>query len=119
MKKIHIIFFVMLGLLLMPSISYACGGTKKHSCKKEISSNAQKGCCANHDHSKNSKGCGGKCGHKSCGCANGCISGATLIETARFIGFANPTYFFKANFYAPKNFVSSGFHSLWLIPKIS
>ncbi|RZJ33989.1 MAG: hypothetical protein EOO51_11570 [Flavobacterium sp.] len=118
MKKIHIIFIVMLGFLLTPSISFACG-SGKHSCKKEISNTPKKTCCADHGHSENSKGCSGKCGHKSCGCASACVASAALLQTIELNGFAYPPYLFKANFHYPKNLISSGFYSLWLIPKIS
>jgi len=120
MKKFHIILIVMLGFFLTPSISFACG-SGKHSCKKEISNTntPKKACCADHGHSENSKGCGGKCGHKSCGCASACVASAALLQTIDFSGMVNPSYFFKANFYYPKNLISSGFYSVWLIPKIS
>lgn len=118
MKKLHVILIVMLGFLLTPAISYACE-SKNHSSNKEVSSQADKDCCADHNHSKSSKDCNGKCGDKSCGCSSGCVAGATLLQTADFIGLTIPAYFFKANFYYPKNLISSGFNSLWLIPKIN
>lgn len=118
MKKFHIILIVMLGFLLTPSISFACG-SGKHSCKKEISKNSKNDCCSDHKDSKKPEGCGGKCGHKSCGCGSACVASAALLQTIEFSGFVNPTYSFKSNFYYPKNLISSGFYSLWLIPKIS
>jgi len=118
MKKIHIIFIVMLGFLLVPSISYACG-SGKHSCKKEIEKTSKKDCCSNRKDSKKSEGCGGKCGHKSCGCGSACSASAALLQTIEFNGFVHSTYSFKANFHYLKDLISPGFYSLWLIPKIS
>jgi len=118
MKKLRIILLITMGFLLMPSVTFACG-SGKYSCKKEISDKKRKDCCSKAGHSKSSEGCGSKCGHKSCGCTSACISGIALVQSLEFIGFTNSPYFFKPNFHYPKNIISSGFYSLWLIPKIS
>lgn len=116
MTKMHLILLVMLGFLLTPEISYACDSKK--SSNKEVSSK-ERNCCADHDKSKNSQDCNGKCGDKSCGCASGCIAGATVLQSIDFPTVTIPAYYFKANFHYPQNLISSGFNSLWLIPKIS
>lgn len=116
-NKFGLILLFTLGFLLAPSSTYACGSGKR-ACSKEIS-HTKKDCCSGHSHAKNGEGCGGKCGHKSCGCISGCITGAAILQDFTFNGFSRTSYFFKQNFYNPENTVSSGFYSLWLIPKIS
>lgn len=118
MKKIHILILVVLGIFLMPVSTFACGShSENHSCKKEMTSKTEKkDCCGKNDSSK--KECGGKCGHSKCGCS---ASGNLFAVTSEFHA-ANHTFDFsygKQKFSTSETFVSSGFHSLWLIPKIS
>ena len=122
MNKFHILVIVLFGFLLMPSNSFACGNSSnKHSCKKEVSSKTDKeDCCKGDSHSKgkNSDGCAGKCGHSKCGCP-ATSNGFTIVYE---IKFKNNTFDFSSE--KQKNshsetFISSGFYSIWLIPKIS
>lgn len=126
MKKLYILLIVIFGFLLMPSNTFACGNscgkkTEKHSCKKETSSKQDKdGCCSNDSNSKskNHNGCGGKCGHAKCGCTIVTNGFTATIE----LNFKNNNFDFsteKQKFSNTETFISSGFHSLWLIPKIS
>lgn len=123
MNKLHILIILLFGFLLMPSGSFACEkNSSKHSSKKEISSkmSCNDDCCKkdSHSKSKNSNGCGGKCNHSKCGCASSCNSSVSItewnIETNRFNFFST-----KQNFCDYETAISSGFNSLWLIPKIS
>jgi hypothetical protein len=102
MNKYHIFVIVLFGFLLMPSKTFACGNSSgKNSCKKEVSSKTDKGnCCKGDDNSKDKKpsGCGGKCGHSNC-------------TTSTFSTE-------KPRFYHSETFISSGFTSVWLPPKI-
>lgn len=126
MKKIYIIVLVTLGFFLIPSMTFACGNscgnkTEKRTCKKETESKAEKDCCCNSDNnskSKNHKGCGGKCGHSKCACpsaSNGFTISSELILKKNSFDFSSE----KQKFSNTETFISSGFYSLWLIPKIS
>lgn len=126
MKKFHLLLIVLFGFLLMPSNAFACGNlcgnkTEKHSCKKETKYKTQKeDCCDNENpsKSKNHNGCEGKCGHAKCGCTTVTNGFTETIE----LNFKNNIFDFsteKQKFYNTETFISSGFHSLWLIPKIS
>ncbi|MBF4491549.1 hypothetical protein DMB65_10055 [Flavobacterium cheongpyeongense] len=121
MKNFHIIFILLLGFYLMPSHVFACGNkSEKHSSKTEMSSKTEKkDCCESSSESKNKRhnSCGGKCKHSKCICAASC-SGfsaffAVSLKFNRYV-FSNE----KQKFYSSETFISSGFSSLWLIPKI-
>ncbi len=123
MKKFHILLVVLFGFLLMPMVASACGNhsEKRSCCNKETSSTTdQDGCCKNYNHSKNKKpyGCGGKCGHSKCSCSFTTSAFSTPFEVnikTNVFDFSNE----KQKFYQSETFISSGFHSLWFIPKIS
>ena len=106
----------------MPNSSYACGGcSEKHTSKKEMTSKTGKdSCCGNDSHSKteNHNGCGGKCGHSKCACPS---AGNGFTLSSEFIlKNNNLTFSFEKQRYSnTETFISSGFYSLWLIPKIS
>lgn len=121
MRKIHLILFVLLGFLLLPTVNFACGNNSgKDSCKNNSSAKTEKmDCCKNDSVSKNKKhdGCNGKCGHSNC-VATSFQFTLTLLE----IHFKNNNFAFseeKQNYFNSNNNPSSGFNSLWLIPKIS
>ncbi|WP_281323249.1 hypothetical protein [Flavobacterium aestivum] len=121
-KKIYILIFTVLGFLVMPSTVFACGNSysKTTSCKKEASSKQEiKNCCDSH-HNENGKkhhGCGGKCGHSNCN-----IPSVQIAIFVPFITEINSKALFlyteKGSFNDLKTTISSGFQSLWLIPKI-
>jgi hypothetical protein len=122
MNKFHILVIVLFGFLLMPSNSFACeNNSAKHSSSKETSSKMEKDdCCKNDSHSKtkNHEGCGGKCNHSRCGCASSCNSSVSMNE----LNFNRNIFNFsseKEKFYDYETSISSGFNSLWLIPKIA
>lgn len=121
MKRVHIIVLVVLGFLLMPALTFACGcHSEKNSCSKEISTNAKKmDCCKNDNHQKNNphKGCNGKCGHSNCVTTSTQFS-AIFPE----LKFNNHNFDFpeiKQNYFNSNAAITSGYTSLWLIPKIS
>ena len=123
MNKFHIIVIVLFGLLLMPGTSFACeNNSSKHSSTKETSSKMDKEDCRkndNHSKTNNHDGCNGKCSHSKCGCATSCNSSIFAINELKFkdnlFNFASE----KQKFYNYETTTSSGFNSLWLIPKIS
>lgn len=124
MKKHNIVIIIILGIFLIPCSAFACGKkiikTEKSCCKKEMSSKTdKKDCCEGNNHSKNKnhEGCGGKCSHSKCGCTSSCNTSVSINE----LNFNRNVFNFiseKQNFYNFETSISSGFNSLWLIPKI-
>ena len=121
MNKFHILVLVIFGFLLMPTVSFACGShSGKNSCSKGTSTTTEKmDCCKNDTDSKNKKseGCNGKCGHSNC------VTTSIQFSIVFFeIQFKNNNFDFsekKQNYFNSNSILSSGFYSLWLIPKIS
>lgn len=123
-KKLHIIVLTFtLGFLLMPALSLACEtGSGKSCCNKEMSSSKadKMDCCKKVNDSKNKNhdgACNGKCGHSNC------TTSSVQFSLAFFeIKFKNNNFSFsekKQNFIHSETNLSSGFSSIWLIPKIS
>lgn len=112
---------MLLGFFLLPSATYACGsGSGSHSCKMEMSSKTKmKDCCNKKSNSKENKdkGCSGKCGQTMCSVSSVNIGIPATIQyeilNASF-GFSEK----KQNFSPSVSFLSDGYASLWLIPKI-
>ena len=119
-KRLHIIIIILtLGLFLSPTSSYACGTkTEKSCCKKETSSKTEKkDCCSDKNSKDKDNSCGGKCGHSNCTTSSVNFSIIAFYE----IQFNNNNFDFsseKSKFYDFKTFLSSGFTSVWLLPKI-
>lgn len=112
----------MLGFFLTPTLTYACGTntekTEKSCCEKGTSKTDKKDCCKK-DHSqkdKNDDGCGGKCKNPSCHCPtlNFTIALPFVSELKHRISFVE-----KQSILYTETYISSGFHSIWLPPKIS
>lgn len=120
-KQLHIIIIILtIGYFMLPTSSYACGTkTDKSCCKKEIAEKTDKKDCCNNKQSKGKdNGCGGKCGHSNC---TSSTSVNFSIISSYEIDFKNYSFDFskeKPKFYHSKTFISSGFNSIWLIPKI-
>jgi hypothetical protein len=121
-KRLHILIIILtLGLFLSPTLSYACETkTEKSCCKKETTSKTEKKDCCNGRNSKDKdNSCGGKCGHSNC--TSSASINFILISTFE-IDFNSTNFDFsseKQKFYNSKTFISSGFSSVWLIPKLS
>ena len=120
-KQLHIIIIILMLGFFLPTTSYACGTkNEKSCCNKENSSKTEKKDCCNRKHSKDKdNSCGGKCGHSNC-----TSSSSVNFSIISFyeINFKNNTFDFstkKSKFYHSENFISSGFTSVWLPPKIS
>lgn len=116
-----IVIILTLGYFLSPTVSYACGTkTEKTCCKKATNSKSEKKECCNGKHSNNkNNGCGGRCGHSNC---TSSTSSNFSIIALNEINFKNNSFNFsneKQNYFYSEIFLSSGFYSLWLIPKIS
>ena len=124
-KKFHILLLIVtIGFFLMPTLSYSCEmKSKKACCNKEISSTIDKmDCCKNSNHSKSKDkdhdgGCNGKCGHSNC------TTSSFHFSVAFFeIQFKNNNFDFSKkehNYFNSETNLSSGFSTIWLIPKIS
>ena len=119
MKKWLYIIILTLGFFLLPTLSYACGTkTDQSCCKEKIYSKTEKKDCCNGKHSKDKdNSCGGKCGNSNCTTSSVTFSIIFFNE----IQFKNNSFGFseeKSKFYHSKTFMSSGFTSVWLPPKI-
>jgi len=125
MKNVCLIVLIIFGFFMMPEVTFACNShSEKKSCDKTASAKTEKmnccnmDCCKNDSHSKknNHSGCNGKCGHYNC------ITTSTQFGAVFFeIDFKNNNFDFsekKQNYFNSNTNLSSGFHSLWLIPKI-
>jgi len=119
-KQLHIfILFLTLGFFLLPAMTYACGTkSEKECCKKEASSKSEKKECNQDNHSKdNNNTCGGKCGHSNCTTSSVNFSILSFFE----MDLKDNNFDFsleKSKFHDSKTFISSGFTSVWLPPKI-
>lgn len=121
MKRIYLLVLVIFGFFLIPpTVTYACGShSEKNSCNKETSADAEKmDCCKKDTHSKNKndEGCNGKCGHSNC------VTTSIQFSIAFFeIKFNSNNFDFSEknqNYIHSETNLSSGFYSIWLIPKI-
>jgi hypothetical protein len=119
-KRLHIIIIMLsLGFFLSPSLGYACGiKTEKSCCKREIAKKTEKkDCCKNKQSKEQDNSCGGKCGHSNCTTSTVNFSVISFFE----IEFNNNNYNFsteKPKFHHSETYISSGFTSVWLPPKI-
>lgn len=119
-KRFHIyVILLTLGFFLLPTLTYACGNhSEKGCCKKEIATKPEKkDCCKSNQSKDKNKDCGGKCGHSNC--TNSSVN-FSLISFFK-IEFKNNNFecsLEKPEFYHSKTFISSGFTSVWLPPKI-
>lgn len=108
-----------LSLFLLPNAVFACGTkSEKKCCAKEMTSKtAPKKCCKDKSSNKEHKSCEGKCGHSTCTST----SVISIVAIYNDIQFNTNSFDFsteKQLFYDSKTFISAGFSSLWLIPKI-
>jgi len=108
-----------LGFFLLPMFSHACGiKAEKACCTKEVSSKSTtKKCCKDSSTNNEHKGCDGKCGHANCTSAS-VISIFAVVNDVQFNINSFDFSAEKQQFYNSKTFISDGFSSLWLIPKI-
>ena len=110
----------MLGFFLTPTLTYACGKpaekTEKACCKKETSQTEKKDCCKSHSQNdKNDDGCGGKCKNPSCHCPTAPLTIALPFVTE--MKYHN-IFLEKVTIAYTETYISSGFRSIWLPPKI-
>lgn len=124
MKRVQLLLLVVaIGFFLMPALATACEmNSEKTCCNKEVSSqNDKKECCKKTSDSKNKSHdgrCNGKCGHSNC------VTPSVQFSAIFFeINFKNNNNFDfsekNQNYFNSETNLSSGFYSIWLIPKIS
>jgi hypothetical protein len=122
MKKIFLLLLFVLGFLLVPNTAMACKSkSMKHiSHKKMASKNTKEQCCNSSSHSKNNNhNCGdGKCSHSKCVCNSSCsvFLFFSEVNTSTLTVETTVTMQQFPNF---QTLLSSGYGSLWLLPKIS
>lgn len=110
---------IMMGFFLTPTLSYACGMKSEKYCSEKTSTTTKEmDCCKNDSHpkDKSNNGCNGKCGHSNC------VTTSNQFNAVFFeIKFNTNNFDFsekKQNYFNSNNNLSSGFYSIWLIPKI-
>ncbi|WP_269236496.1 hypothetical protein [Flavobacterium flavigenum] len=121
MKRIFLLLLFILGFLLMPGTGMACTiKSLKSPSHKEMSAKNVKehSCCKSSDSKNKNHNCdGGKCTHTKCACSFSCsvflfftptVTSNTVIEIASA----------AQRFPDLETLVSTGYRSLWLIPKI-
>ena len=119
--QISILLIVLLGFFLIPTQTFACGQStekiEKSCCEKETSKSDDKDCCKENSHKDASDdGCEGKCKDASCHCPSISIS----IALPFLSDWKNPTFFGKKHtILYLDTYISSGYLSIWLPPKIS
>ncbi len=121
MNKRLQLLIIIFGFLLMPMYNYACDSkTEKTCCEKQVSFKPQeKNCCdSTKDSDQENNSCGGKCGHSNCTSTSSINSSVISYFDIEFKNINTDFFMKKSNFYYTKTFISSGFTSVWLPPKI-
>ena len=128
-KKIYILL-IAFGFFMIPNAIFSCNShvqksasttqiADKDGCTKEANAKKTKHSCCDKKATTNKSdtGCKGKCGHSNCT--------VSIVQFALILPFLNDftvvndfSFFNKINFSYLKTNISSGFSSLWLIPKI-
>ncbi|WP_264530176.1 hypothetical protein [Flavobacterium sp. N502540] len=122
MKRFHLILIILLGIFLIPTTTVACEKPVEKPAVKEKISKTEKedDCCKISDsNDKNPTNNSGKCKRSACGCASSCNGGIIALNEhfSQNILWGASTK--KQKFHNLECPISSGFQSLWLIPKIS
>lgn len=135
-KYFYILFLSVLGFVINPSESFACGSkadktsckmssskkdkTKKSCCSKTSSKKSEtKSCCKKGADKTDSKdSCGGTCGDKGCSCVV-VLSISFMLPTEQRIQIRNNDETGqKQKFSDIETYISSGFYSIWSPPNI-
>lgn len=119
-KQFYIVLLIVLGFVLNPAISYACGiisqEVEKACCT--IGSSSAMDCCSKglDNHSKQGEGCGDSCSSASCQCPT--FSLTSQLLDSNIDNTLLPTYHSNSFFYE-NALTSTGFTRIWLPPKIA
>lgn len=115
-QKFFILLMLLFGFFLVPNKTIACTMKVENICNK-VSSSESKSCCKTHDNSstKQNNGCTSKCNHSTTSSIFhfGVIQPITMDIKVNLIWIENQ------NFYYSKTTISSGYISIWVIPKIA
>lgn len=121
-KNLYILLLVVLGFFMSPTTAMACNQKGEMTCcaKKSTAKKEKKDCCSKKQSSKKEShdGCNGACKNITCGGSFVYLGMTNGIQ----LEFNNPLFDFstkKQNFYYSNIFVSSGYKSIWLPPKIA
>lgn len=122
-RMIYMICIAILGFILNPSLTYACGKSSNQTtttcCSTTSSSADHKDCCKKNHSSKEDKekGCKGGCANSSCHCqpSVSLLSTFSDVETEDVVlsFIEKPAIFYK------KVYLLQGYFSIWQPPKIS
>lgn len=127
------ILLLLSGFFLMPAWSYACGtGTDKtemscceqgqtdQSCCEQETVTGAEACCSSQEPGEETcdSRCGGACGQGSCHCP--IVHSSFALPVFSFELEHNKSRYFlqKVKFHEKEFYLSSGFYSVWLPPKI-
>ncbi|MGG7034968.1 MAG: hypothetical protein ACI7YS_07210 [Flavobacterium sp.] len=140
MKSFYILIIALLGFFLMPISAIACeqhSETKSHhkeittkvinddccSSESHLDKNVtseKHSCCEKNNHSNKNgdNSCSGKCKNPKCSCPSTIIP--FISSNDLDFRIKNVSFYYKNQKIAlSETFLSSGFYSIWLIPKIS
>lgn len=119
-KQFYIVFLIVLGFVLNPAISFACGSGSQEvemaCCTSEGSTTMD--CCSKDvvGDTHQGEGCGDSCSSASCQCPTFSITSQLIISNVGNILY--PTYHSNSFFYE-NALTSTGFTRIWLPPKIA
>lgn len=118
-KKFHILYLIaLIGFFMIPNQSVACSmkSTTKSQCIKKEKTTTIDDCCKSHSDKK--EGCTGKCKHRSCQCSPTItllFSENNFHDATNCFDFSNT----KPSFATTQIALSSGYYTIWDLPKIS
>lgn len=111
-----------LGLLMSPSLSFACGKKSGSHHKEASAKTCTKECCKEKKQSspcgENHKDCDGKCGHSSCNCPSFSGSGFAIVPFTEYKRGFVECISENVQFGYTKTFIKTAIDSLRLPPKI-
>lgn len=116
-RNFFILLMLLFGLFLVPNETIACAMKIENMGCKKVSSSESKSCCKTHDNSssKQNSGCTGKCNHSN----TSSIYHFGIIQPIPMDIKVNLVWIEEQKFYYSKTTVSSGYCSIWVIPKIA
>ncbi len=117
----YLLLILILGIVWIPSIAFACGSASEKSCCKKDKSVKDldkkiKDCCKkDKKHPNDKEDCGGKCGKTSCHCP--LLHPSLLLPSIPEISYKNfVSLLEKQKFSYIKTYLSLGFYSIWIPP---
>lgn len=130
MSNRPLILLLLLGFFLMPVWSYACGSDMAdteisccagdQTCGQEPSGTVPGSCCSGDASGEEACGrdCEGACGQSACSCPITHSNFALPVLSFDWEGIRFRYVFQKTKFHDKEFYLSSGFYTVWLPPKI-